>query len=302
MAKAIRALIVVWALLAAGLSAGCAGPVRVMSFNIRMATAADGVNQWALRADRVVDTIRADQPDLLGMQEVLAEQADYLREALPEYGFVGVGRADGGRAGEMMAIMYRTSKFELLDQGHMWLSETPNEVGSKGWDAACERMVTWVKLRSRRVKDRASRDTADQKTRGANGRAFYVFNTHFDHVGATARLASARLIRGLVDEHAEWPVIVTGDFNCGPGSKPYEVLIANGPLRDTYVASGGREESAGTFNGFKGMRDGARIDWILVNDRFAVVDAGIDRRSYEAGGETRYPSDHFPVTAAVKLR
>ncbi len=271
--------------LLAGVCVGCSSPMRVMSFNIRYATDADGVNRWSNRTDLVLATIRASEPDIIGFQEMLAAQADFVQGVLPAYEFVGVGRIDGRREGEMCAVMYRRAAFVLVDHGHTWLSEQPEVIGSRGWDAACERMVTWVKL----------------QTRTTPARTFYVFNTHFDHRGARARLESAKLVRELLTQRNDAPIILTGDFNCAPGSPPYAVLVDEGPLHDSYVLAGVEEEECGTYNGFDGRRGGARIDWILVSDNIEVVAAEIDRRSFERDGRESYPSDHFPVTATVRL-
>lgn len=267
--------------------AGCTmpAPVRVMSFNIRYGTAEDGENHWEFRRELVFRTIRAESPDVVGLQEVLAFQGQELRAALPDYAFVGVGRDDGADKGELVPIMYRKRLFDLVDYGYVWLSEETDRPGVKGWDAACPRMLTWVRLR---FKPNALNE-------------IYVVNTHFDHVGQRARLESAKIVRRLTDTLGGRPVIVIGDFNCGPGSPPHAVLTEDrgnlAELKDAYVALGHDEADAGTFHAFRGDRSGARIDWILFNRRFEVLEAEIDRR--ELGG--RYPSDHFPVTARLRL-
>jgi len=266
-----------------------ASDVRVMSFNIRFGTANDGVNHWRLRQDFLVETIRAFDPDLLGTQETLADQRDFLGEKLSEYDFVGVGRDDGREAGEMMAIYWKRERFEKIEAGHFWLSETPETVGSQSWDTSLPRMVTWVKLRDRQQPDAPP---------------IAWFNTHFDHRGQEARLESARLIRRKAMElAADHHLIVTGDFNAGEESPPYAALFAPAEpgqpeWLDTYRRlhpERGPEE--GTFNAFDPQATkGARIDWIAVCDRWQVIAAGIDRTQRDG----RVPSDHFPVTAVVR--
>jgi endonuclease/exonuclease/phosphatase family metal-dependent hydrolase len=128
-----------------------AGSLRVMSFNIRYGTARDGENAWDRRREFVAHTIKTYQPDLLGMQEVLAEQGDYLRQALPDYAYVGGGRDDGKRAGEASPIMYRKARFQPLADGQFWLSDTPEKIASRGWDAALPRVATWVRLKDRQT-------------------------------------------------------------------------------------------------------------------------------------------------------
>ena len=262
--------------------------IRVMSFNIRYGTAADGENHWNRRQEFLVETIRAFDPDLLGTQETLGFQRDYLRERLPGYAVIGVGRNDGREDGEMMALYYREERFEEVEQGHFWLSETPEVIGSKSWDSSLPRMVTWVRLRDRRQPD-ASPIT--------------FFNTHFDHMGGTARLESARLLRKRIAAAAQsGAVIVTGDFNAGEPSPPYEALFGPlgddpSPVVDAYrAAHPERSRTEGTFSGFvEGSTSGPRIDWIGVTRDWTVQQAAIDRTARDG----RTPSDHFPVTATV---
>lgn len=272
------------ALCAALLGCGMPPAVRVMTFNIRYGTADDGANRWEARAALVVETIRANDPDILALQEVLAFQADQLRDKLPGHEFIGVGRDDGERGGEMAPIMFRRSKFSLVAGGHYWLSPRSDQPGSVGWDAALPRIVTWARLKF------VSHPLNE----------IYVLNTHFDHEGVTARLESARLLRRVIESIGGQPVLLVGDFNCGPGSPPYRVLTEDRrnamEMYDAHSASA-PSRGSGTYHGFHGARDGERIDWILHNHRWRVCDTGVDTRMYG----TRYPSDHFPVTATVEL-
>ena len=276
------------------------GELRVMTFNIRYGTALDGENAWEKRRELLGETIRALRPDVLGTQECLAGQAEFLRTALPGYGCVGVGRDDGKLAGEMCAIFYREDRFRLLAEGHFWLSETPEVVGSRGWDAALPRLVSWVRLRARD-------DTM---------RTLVCFDTHFDHVGEAARLASAQLLRERAQAVAGGaPAIVLGDFNAPadagrPG--PYAALLGRAQeaqevgeaeeaeerlaLRDVYRQLHAPQPDEGTFHGFTGRRDGERIDWILATPDWVPLAAAIDR----TGRDGRWPSDHFPVTAVLR--
>ncbi|HEX5734337.1 MAG TPA: endonuclease/exonuclease/phosphatase family protein [Blastocatellia bacterium] len=274
-----------------GLADGKSADVRVMSFNIRFGTAPDGDNHWEKRKQFLVETIRAFDPDLLGTQETLAFQRDYLAENLQGYDAIGVGRDDGRENGEMVALFFKRSRFEKIEEGHFWLSQTPDQPGSKSWDSALPRMVTWVKLRDRRQ---------------ANAKPILFFNTHFDHRGAEARVESARLVRSRVAELGEGcRVVVTGDFNTDEGSEPYKALFAKdsgerSPLRDTYrIAFPGRSTNEGTFSGFKAdSTNGPRIDWIAASRDWRIMRASIDRTAREG----RTPSDHFPVTAVLRPR
>jgi len=236
----------------------------------------------------VAETIRVFAPDLLGLQEVLKSQADYLRQQLPGYSFHGVGREDGGTGGEYAPILYKRDRFEWQDDGHFWLSETPEIPGSVSWDSSLTRMVSWVALRDRLGDDRI----------------IIVANTHFDHRGPAARLESARLIRQRMEGLAEpYPVILTGDFNTTEDDAPYGVLVrAEGftgrKLIDTHrVIHPERSPLEASFNGWRGVREGSRIDWILHSPEFTTVNAGINY-TQDRG---RYPSDHYPVEAVLRL-
>src|SRR5687768_13886923 len=202
-------------------------PLRVMSFNIRYDTPSDGVNAWPLRRDWVAALIRFHGADVVGVQEALAHMLTDLDTRLPGFARVGVGRADGRTGGEFSAILYRTDRVALIDSGTFWLSPTPEVPGSKGWDAAIERVATWARFRDRRT-----------------GCRYVHLNTHFDHEGERARQESARLIRRRLAELAGGdPVVVTGDLNAVPASAPYRVLTrdtiggALAPLIDAYAAS-----------------------------------------------------------------
>jgi endonuclease/exonuclease/phosphatase family metal-dependent hydrolase len=199
-----------------------------------------------------------------------------------------VGRDDGREAGEMMALYFRKERFEKLDGGHFWLSEMPDEPGSKSWDSSLPRMVTWVKLRDRQ---------------DASARSIAYFNTHFDHQGPIARLESARLVRQRI-QHSDdnCSIILTGDFNTAVASEPYHALFdeADGkmsPIIDSYRARHPKPSAnEGTFSAFQvSETSGERIDWIGASRDFQVLEASIDHTDRDG----RTPSDHFPVTAVL---
>ncbi len=290
--------------------------VRVMSFNIRYGTADDGPNHWEQRKELLLETIRRFGPDLLGTQETLAFQRDYLAVHFDSYDQVSAGREDGKEKGEMTALFFRRDRFEKVEAGHFWLSTTPDQPGSRGWDAALPRMVTWVRLRDRSA---------------VPAREFLFANTHFDHQGRQARLESARLLREKLGSLAKGQaVVLTGDFNSPEASPPYVALfdgksvvqadteqaeaIANQAdnadvgnelsgdtaalgLRDTYrVAHPTPGPEEGTFCRFNAAEThGPRIDWIGVSAGWQVGSAEIVRDA--KNGST--PSDHFPVAAIL---
>ncbi|MEM7599799.1 MAG: endonuclease/exonuclease/phosphatase family protein [Verrucomicrobiota bacterium] len=266
-------------------------PLKVMSFNIRYGKAKDGNNHWDKRRQLVAETIRVFGPDLLGLQECLDFQGEFLREQLSDYTFHGVGREDGGLEGEFVPVMYKTERFELVESGHYWLSETPDVAGSKSWDSSLPRMVSWVRL-----KDRLDPESD----------SFVFANAHFDHKGAEARYESARLMwRQHLAGKPEEAVILTGDFNAGEGSDPYQALVEGAgqrkegeqPLIDSFRAIHLEQmPDESTLTKWSGNRLGARIDWVLHSDEFMTLSAAINY-SNNAG---QYPSDHYPVQAVVR--
>ncbi len=290
-----RLSLLVLLLVTAGLEAATATAegIRVMSFNIRYGSAQDGENHWDKRKQLVEKTIKAFSPDLLGTQETLGFQKQFLEERLPQYTSIGVGRDDGGQTGEMTAIYFRTERFERLGEGHFWLSETPEIVGSKSWDSSLPRICSWVKLRDRQ----------------SDGPPILFVNTHFDHRGPEARKQSALLLRKKIDELSQgFACILSGDFNAAPYSEPYRILFGQSQgdgthrvqLTDTFAKTHpnatGREASFSSFR--PNVTEGTRIDWIAVSPEWEVESATIDRTQYNG----RLPSDHFPITATLQIK
>ncbi len=264
------------------------GDIRVMSFNLRYGSANDGENHWDKRKELVVETIKAFKPDLLGTQETLAFQRDFLLKNMEGYEAFGISREDGKEKGEMTTVLYRKDRFERIEGATFWLSETPDVIASKGWDTSLPRICTWVKLRDLKVKDAPP---------------VYFYNTHFDHRGPQARKESARLIREHIAKlGVEARVILAGDFNADEGSEPYKALFAEidgkaSPVLDTLrVFKPVRGDDEGTFNSFGPTPGKARIDWVGVSRHWTVLDAAIDRTRKDG----RWPSDHFPVTAVIR--
>lgn len=255
--------------------------MRVMTFNIRYNNPDDGEHAWPNRRDSVAALIRFHRADLLGVQEALRGQIDDLTQRLPNYDWFGVGRTDGQEEGEFSAIFYRSDRFELLDHNTFWLSPTPDEVGSQGWDAALPRIVTWGRFRDRNTDEE-----------------FYHFNTHFDHRGQTARRNSAELVVSRADSIAGGtPLVVTGDFNLTPDSEAYQTLV--GSLEDSYHSSAtGHYGPESTFYGFElSGEPGPRIDYIFTSSGVDVHRHGTLTDNWDGN----YPSDHLPVVADVSL-
>lgn len=260
-----------------------ADALKVMSFNIRYGTANDGDNHWDNRHELVIKTVQDFDPDVLGTQETVGFQAEYLKQHLPAYTYVGSSR-DANPNGEQCGLLFRTARFELVKSGQFWLSETPDTKFSKSWDSSLPRIATWAQLQDR-LND--------------NQELLFI-NTHFDHRGSVARLESAKLLRRFVESQPkDLPVIITGDFNCAEASDPYNALAGSDRLSDSYrLVHQQREPNEGTFNGFVGTATGARIDWILCSPQFTTTSASINR--FHDNG--RYPSDHFPVSAVLEVK
>lgn len=264
-----------------------AQPMTVLSWNIRYNNPGDGANAWTHRKDWVAEIISDNKIDVAGFQEVLIGQFEDLKQRLPDMEAYGVGRDDGKVAGEFSPVFFRRDRFELMEESTFWLSPTPDEPGSRGWDAALPRIASWLKL-----KDRQS------------GSVFYVVNTHFDHKGSQARTESAALIVSRVrSQFSEHPVVLTGDFNTTPGTPPYQTLINADPagplvLNDTFQHSIFEPEGPNsTWNGFKAVVPDQRIDFIFTSASVKVQTLRIltDQR------DGRFPSDHLPVVSEIEL-
>lgn len=256
--------------------------LEIMSFNIRYGTAMDGDNSWRHRKDIVVDTIRKYSPDLCGLQECLVFQAEYIVEQLPEYRWIGIDRDVSGK-GEMTAVLYKHKAIFPVASGHFWLSETPDVPASVSWDSSMTRMTTWLHCYHPETKT-----------------FFYFYNTHLDHRGKEARKQGITVI---ADHIAQLPddtsVILTGDFNAAAeNSPPYEVAMEKG-LADSWVAAQEKVGPPITWSGFEAPKEDAdrRIDWILYRGPVTVLRC--ETVTYNEEG--RYPSDHYPVAAALQI-
>lgn len=268
--------------LAVGLSASAQAPLSVMSFNIRHGTATDKDNSWEQRKGVLTDAIKKYSPDIIGAQECLLFQADFIIRALPEYHWLGIGReADGG--GEFAAVFYKKSVLSPIETGNFWLSETPEVPGSRSWGSHCTRMVTWAKFRHIE-----------------SGRFFFLFNTHFDHGSEEARVRSAHLLLERVKALAsDLPAIITGDFNAAAeNSAPWRILTEGG-LSDTWLAAEKIEGPEVTFGNFlpPPQQEKKRIDWVFSRGPIRVEHC--ETALYNENG--RYPSDHYPVFAKFEL-
>lgn len=255
--------------------------LRIMTFNVRYPNPDDGPNVWEKRRDVFVKTVRAANPDVIGTQELFQSQGRDVVRALPKFRWFGRDRF-GGHSTEHMGIFYRTDHLRLVSQGDFWLSETPEVPGSMAWGATLPRMVTWGIL----------------ATRGPKPYRFLMIDTHFanrDVEDEEARRRSADLIAARLPTLAKGlPIVLTGDFNATPDSEAHRRLAA--VLTDVWATSPTKTGPEGTFHDFTGKPQ-AMIDYIMVRG-FAPVSVAV--LTDHAGN--RYPSDHFPIVAALRRK
>ncbi|MBN7820267.1 endonuclease/exonuclease/phosphatase family protein [Bowmanella yangjiangensis] len=244
----------------------------VESFNLRYDNPADGANAWPHRRAMVKEHLQNLHPDLVGLQEVLAHQWQWLGQQLPEYGQLGVGRDDGKQAGEFVPVLYRLDRLELKKNGYFWLSETPDKVGSIGPGAHLPRITSWALFYDKQSQN-----------------SFCFFNTHFSHVSDNARQHAAKLLLAQITNLCEGlPVVISGDFNASPSDTTYQLLTER--LSDT-----ADKLAPATFNGFGKAKSAARIDYIFT-------DKAIGSSQYQTHQVIKdgvYISDHFPISAKL---
>ncbi|HOS72853.1 MAG TPA: endonuclease/exonuclease/phosphatase family protein [Bacteroidales bacterium] len=255
-------------------------PFTLITYNIRYNNPGDGVNAWPARKDKVAGLLRFHKADIFNVQEALIEQVNDLKISFPDFDYYGLGRDDGKEAGEHMSVFFRKSRFEKLAEGTFWLSETPDKPGM-GWDAACNRTCTWLKLRDKITK-----------------KIFFVFNTHLDHRGTKAREEGVALILNRITEinRENLPLILTGDFNLVKESNPVSsILTTLSDSRDkSLTASYGPDATSG---GFAVSDRGRTIDFIFINDKIKILRHGVLSDSFGMF----YPSDHKPVLAEIQI-
>ena len=256
--------------------------VKLMSYNIRYANETDGENSWSLRKDFLTNQIKFYEPDIFGVQEAVYLQLKHFSEAMSEYNYIGVGREDGKTEGEFSAIFYDREAYEVLESNTFWLSPTPDQP-SMGWDAAYKRVCTYALFRSIKT-----------------GTKFWVFNTHFDHVGEQARRESVNLILQKISDlnKQEEPVILMGDLNLEPSNESIKLLSEK--MDDTQEIASLVFGPEGTFNGYEFTKPVTRrIDYIFTGKK------NVEVLKYAVLSDSRglkYPSDHLPVYVEVRFK
>lgn len=248
--------------------------LKVMSYNIRLGSANDGTNSWAMRYTATGEMLDDQKPDVFGVQEALDYQVRYIEE-MCGYEYVGVGRENGKSEGEHMAIFWNKKTVSMLKWGTFWLSETP-EKPSMGWDAACRRTATWTLMKDKRT-----------------GKKFYFINTHLDHKGAEAQKNGLKLI---VDRLSEinpdgYPMVLTGDFNITPDNKALTELDAKMQSARKIAE---KTDSLDTYNGWG--RGSGVIDYIYVSGFSSCPEFQTVVKRYN---DRKFVSDHYPVVARL---
>lgn len=250
--------------------------IKVMTYNVRYATAPDGENAWPHRREALIDLVRRHDPDVLGVQEALASQVDELSAALPTHSVIGVGRDDGVRRGEYSAIFYRRDKLGLSEGGTKWISDHPDQPGSIGPGAHIPRVFSWGVFFA------------------AGGGRLLILNAHLDHESPDARLMGTRQMREFADARETLPTLLMGDYNCSFGDVPIEHVLAD----KRFSAAKPKAGPFGTFNAFDPKAtDGPMIDHVFTSNEWEVLDAQIDRSAPNG----RTPSDHFPFIVRLRL-
>ena len=253
--------------------------LKVMSYNIRLGVGKDGTNSWQFRAPATAEMLKAQKPDVFGIQEAYDFQVKFIEEFCPEYKSAGVGREDGKKKGEHMSIFWNKNTVKMIKWGNFWLSETP-DVPSMGWDARCKRTATWALMK-------------DKKT----GKKFYFVNTHLDHVGKEARKLGLKLIVDRIDDinPEKYPMVLTGDFNVRPDNP---CLVDLDKIMTSTRKIAKKTDSKGTFNGWRKDREGGVIDYIYVSGFGEVVEYETITKKY---ADRPFVSDHYPIMSVVKF-
>jgi endonuclease/exonuclease/phosphatase family metal-dependent hydrolase len=254
--------------------------ISVMTYNIKLDYPKEGINSWTNRKPFFINQLKFYEPDVLGVQEAMPNQMKEMDSLLTDYSFVGVGRDDGKDEGEYSAIFYKKDKFKVLESSTFWLSQTPEKV-SMGWDAVCNRVCTYALFEN---------TSTNQK--------FWVFNTHFDHVGVEARKNSATLIIQKIKEinTPQYPVILCGDFNMEETHESIQFIEQH--LKDSKAIAKNTFGPIGTFNNFEFDKPVTRrIDFIFGGSGITVNKYVVLSDSWDC----KYPSDHLPVLVKFQL-
>lgn len=260
--------------------------LNVMTFNIRLNVPSDSLNSWQYRKDNAAEMVRMNDVDILGMQEVLLNQMNDLKERLPQYTAIGVGREDGADKGEFSPIFYKKDRFSAIESGTFWVSETPEVAGSKGWDASYIRVATWAILKEK-----------------ATGKEIFAINTHLDNDGLIARKEGGNLLLKKAEELGKGlPIVLTGDFNDTPQSEAIKNITDASKanyLVDSKTIALKTSGTDWTFHNFGRLAESERplIDYIFVSKQIKVQDYAVLPDTLNG----TFVSDHKPVLSKITI-
>lgn len=259
--------------------------VHVMSLNVRWDGLDEGRDSWEYRGPRVAALIKTYAPDVVGLQEASRRQSRDLDDALPRHQVSVDDHPDAA----YNSILFRAGRFRLESRGSFWLVESSDLPGGT-------RRCAWVRL-----------------IEVDSGRALYVYNVHLDHRSEQSRMLSVMALTAQIAkrEHPD-PFVVTGDLNDVERSPSIAYIEGRSSLRDqkgdrainpvpmvdTFRVRHPRARNVGTAHGFRGIRYGRRIDFVFAPQEADVLHADILRDEFEG----LYPSDHFAVSARVRLK
>ncbi len=258
--------------------------LNVMTFNIRLDVPSDSLNSWQYRKENAAEMVRMNDVDILGMQEVLLNQMNDLKERLPQYTAIGVGREDGADKGEFSPIFYKKDRFSAIESGTFWVSETPELAGSKGWDASYIRVATWAILKEK-----------------ATGKEIFAINTHLDNDGLIARKEGGNLLLKKAEELGKGlPIVLTGDFNDTPQSEAIKNITdasKTNHLLDSKTIALKTLGTDWTFHNFGRLAESERplIDYIFVSKQIKVQDYAVLPDTLNG----TFVSDHKPVLSKI---
>ncbi len=249
--------------------------LKIMSFNIQNMGKEE--NSWEERKHDLTELIKKYDPDILCMQEVGPHWTEWFKQNLTAW--EGIGKHRQGDVGEAVPIYFKKNKYELLEDRTFWLSETPDVIG-KGWDAACHRICTHIKLKSKR------------------GKEFAIVNTHLDHRGPEAKKNGAAMVKSTLTSY-DIPAILTGDFNVNETTDVYKSFPDEKVGNAKYMAK--TADMGNTFNGFGNVKNPADS----VIDHIFVLKKKMKVHSYKIFTDKRpnglFVSDHYPIMATVEF-
>lgn len=254
---------------------------RIMSFNLRCAN--DGKQTITNRSKVAVEIIKQYAPDSFGVQECTPRWKRILATKLDgKYACVGAARDFYGPFTEYSSIYYLKDKYNLIDSGTFWLSETPEKRWTKSFDSSCYRIASWALLE-------------DKET----GARYTHINTHLDHVLESTREQQMKVLIDCVNSVANGsPIIMTGDFNAYEDSSVYAVACQS--FNDSKTVAKVSDDGP-TFTKYDTLEkdlDKGAIDFVFTSKELEVDTYKIIRNTVQ----DIYPSDHFPVVADIIIK